>query len=140
MKEGLRLWSGAVEKPHRPPGAFVTHANALLTPESTSALGAMRCRLGMVTAPGPDRSGVSVTCAHRWATCCRQYGPACMAGPLLPAALISAPHRAARRVERQMFGYGSRSRRWGPAQTVYHLGLNISTPWVLARYHCPRLT
>lgn len=116
----------------------MTHANAPLPP--TGRLRLARCVVdqGWPLPRTADRFGVSVTCAHRWATRYRQHGPAGMADH--SSRPRSCPHRTTGRLERRVLGLRV-SRRWGPARIAYHLGLNISTVGrVLARYGCPRLS
>jgi transposase InsO family protein len=84
-----------------------------------------------------DRFGVSVTCAHRWATRYRQHGAAGMADR--SSRPRSCPHRTSTRTERRVLGLRV-TRRWGPARIAYHLRLNVATVQrILTRYHCPRL-
>jgi transposase InsO family protein len=120
------------------PEVLMSHANAPLSP--TGRLRLARCVVdqGWPLRRAADRFGVSVTCAHRWATRYRHHGPAGMVDR--SSRPSSCPHRTTVRTERRVVGLRV-SHRWGPARIAYHLGLNISTVGrILARYGCPRLT
>lgn len=131
------MWGLSKATTHNPE-VLVPHANAPLTP--TGRLRLARCVVddGWPLRRAADRFGVSVTCAHRWATRYRQHGPAGMLDR--SSRPTSSPHRTARRTERRVLGLRV-ARRWGPARIAYHLGLTISTVGrILARFRCPRLS
>ncbi|MBL0888637.1 IS481 family transposase, partial [Myceligenerans sp. I2] len=118
---------------HSSPGQRAGRRQQLNSPQNPG-----RFNQGWPLRRAADRFGVSVTCAHRWATRYRQHGPAGMVDR--SSRPRSCPHRTTGRLERRVLGLRV-SRRWGPARIAYHLGLNISTVGrVLARYDCPRLS
>lgn len=115
----------------------MSHRNASLSP--TGRLRLARC---IVEDQWPlrraaERFGVSVPTAQRWAQRYREHGEEGMADR--SSRPHFSPRRLDRRTERRILGLRV-SRRWGPEQIAYRLGLNPSTVHkVLRRYQAPPL-
>jgi transposase InsO family protein len=119
------------------PEVFVSHANAVLTPNGRARLAKLVVERGWTLRRAAERYGVSVTTARRWAQRYRLYGLAGMVDR--SSRPRRSPARVALRVERRIVGLRV-TRRWGPARIAYLLGMNVSTVHrVLQRYGCPRL-
>src|SRR3569623_1768885 len=89
--EGLRLWSGAVEEPRLNQEAFVSHANAALTPRGRLRLARLIVDEGWPIPRAAERYQVSWPTAKRWAERYRHEGPAGIAGRLgMPASTVHA--------------------------------------------------
>jgi hypothetical protein len=116
---------------------LVVHRNAPLS--ETGRLRLARCVVeeGWPLRRAAERFQVSHTTAARWAARYRQAGAAGMADR--PSRPRSSPARTLRRTEHRIVGLRV-SRRLGPAQIAFRLGLAPSTVHaVLRRYGCPRL-
>jgi transposase InsO family protein len=136
VKASGEVWSYHSNQLHQE--AFMSHANATLTPAGRLRLARLIVDKGWSYARASERFSVSATTARRWASRYRREGLAGMQDR------SSRPHHCPgqlpRRVERRIVGLRV-TRRWGPARIAYHLGLNPSTVHkVLTRYRCPRLT
>jgi transposase InsO family protein len=113
----------------------VTHANALLTPKGRLRLAKTVVDEGWTLARAAERHQVSRATAKKWADRYR-------AG--LPMTDRSSrpkrtPTRLDRRTERRIIAMRF-TRRWGPHQIAYRLGLHPSQVWrVLHRYRMPLL-
>ena len=117
--------------------AFVSHANATLTPAGRLRLAQLVVDKGWSYARAAERFSVSVTTVRRWALRYRELGKAGMVDR------SSRPHHCPKqlpkRIERRIVSLRV-TRRWGPARIAYHLGQNPSTVHqVLRRYGCPPL-
>jgi transposase InsO family protein len=117
--------------------AFVSHANAQLTPAGRLRLAQLVVDKGWPLRRAAERWNCSVTTARRWADRYRAQGRTGMADRSSRPA--TSPRRTATRVERRVIGLRI-SRRWGPARIAYRLGLNPATVHkILRRYGCPLL-
>jgi transposase InsO family protein len=141
VKASGEVWS--YHSNHSDQEAFMTHANATLTPKGRLELARLVVEEKWPLARAGERFSVGAGTAKRWAD---RYRMACQLG-IPPLAAMQdrssrprrSPRRTGRQVERRILGLRV-SRRWGPARIAYHLGLNPATVHrVLARYRCPRL-
>ena len=115
--------------------AFVTHANAPLTPVGRRRLAVLIVDEGWSLRRAAERFQCSPATAKRWADRYR-------AGQALTDS-SSRPHRCPRRLDRRtehrIIGL-RHTRRWGPHRIACHLGVPRSTVGrVLARYRMPLL-
>jgi transposase InsO family protein len=142
VKASAEVWS--YHSNHSQQEAFMTHANATLTPKGRLQLARLVVDKRWPLARAAERHSVRAGTAKRWAD---RYREALRIGADPLAAMrdrSSRPRRCPRRlptrVERRIIGLRV-SRRWGPARIAWHLGLNPATVHkVLTRYRCPRLT
>jgi transposase InsO family protein len=119
------------------PEAFVSHANAQLTPAGRLRLAQLVVDQKWPLRRAAERWNCSVTTAKRWADRYRAEGRAGLVDRSLRPA--SSPRRTPTRLERRVVGLRV-SRRWGPARIAYRLGMAISTVHkILRRYGCPPL-
>jgi transposase len=129
------VWSYHSNHSHQE--AFVSHANATLTPTGRLRLARLVVDRGWTYARAAERFSVGVTTARRWAERYRDLGPEGMEDR--SSRPYCSPQRLDQRTERRIVSLRV-TRRWGPARIGYHLGLNPSTVHkVLTRYGCPRL-
>ena len=115
----------------------MVHRNAPLS--ETGRLRLARCVVddGWPLRRAAERFQVSHTTAARWAARYRQLGACGMADR--PSRPLASPARTPRRTEHRIVGLRV-SRRLGPAQIAFRLGLAPSTVHaVLRRYRCPPL-
>ncbi|GAA1057433.1 hypothetical protein GCM10017608_16130 [Agromyces luteolus] len=113
----------------------MTHANALLTPKGRLRLARTVVDDGWTLARAAERHQVSRATAKKWTD---RYGAGL---PMTDRS--SRPHRTParldRRTERRIIALRF-TRRWGPHQIAYRLGLHPSQVWrVLRRYRMPLL-
>jgi transposase InsO family protein len=119
------------------PEAFVSHANAQLTPAGRLRLAQLVVDQKWPLRRAAERWNCSVTTAKRWADRYRAEGRAGLVDRSSRPA--SSPRRTPTRLERRVVGLRV-SRRWGPARIAYRLGMAISTVHkILRRYGCPPL-
>ncbi|XRQ08857.1 IS481 family transposase [Actinomadura welshii] len=115
----------------------MVHANAKLTPRGRLELARCVVEDGWSPRRAAERFQVSHTTARRWAARYRQHGTAGMGDR--PSRPHRSPRRTPRRTERRIIKLRV-TRRLGPAQIAWRLGLHASTVHrVLGRYHCPPL-
>jgi transposase InsO family protein len=115
--------------------AFVTHANAPLTPEGRRRLSVLVVEHGWSLRRAAERFQCSPATAKRWADRYRA-GLGLTDRSSRPH---TSPSRLPRRTERRIIALRF-TRRWGPHRIAYHLHLARSTVGrVLARYQMPLL-
>ena len=117
--------------------SYVTHANAMLTPEGRLKLVRLVLEDGWTQARVAERLQVSRATVSRWVSRFRAQGLAGLTDR--SSRPKHSPMRTARRTERRIIALRF-SRRWGPHRIGYHLGLPQSTvSKVLTRYRMPLL-
>jgi hypothetical protein len=138
MDEGLRLWSGAVEEPLRQQEAFVSHANAALTPRARLRLARLIVDDGWPIARAAERYDVSWATAKRWAGRYLDHGAEGMADR------SSRPHHSPSKTPQPVVRkivYLRWKQRLGPVQIAGRLGMPASTVHaVLTRCRLNRLS
>ncbi|MDQ5862406.1 MAG: IS481 family transposase [Actinomycetota bacterium] len=117
--------------------SYVTHANAMLTPEGRLKLVRLVLEDGWTQARVAERLQVSRATVFRWVSRFRAQGLSGLTDR--PSRPKCSPMRTARRTERRIIALRF-NRRWGPHRIGYHLGLPQSTvSKVLKRYRMPLL-
>lgn len=115
--------------------AFVTHANAPLTPEGRRRLAVLVIEQGWSLRRAAERFQCSPATAKRWVDRFRA-GEALTDHSSRPR---TCPNRLPQRTERRIIAIRF-TRRWGPHRIAYHLHLHRSTVGrVLARFRMPKL-
>ena len=117
--------------------SYVTHANAMLTPEGRLKLVRLVLEDGWTQARVAERLQVSRATVSRWVSRFRAQGPSGLTDR--SSRPKRSPRQTARRTERRIIALRF-TRRWGPHRIGYHLGLPQSTvSKVLSRYRMPLL-
>src|SRR3954468_18318856 len=136
--EGFRLWCGAVYDPLRQQEAFVSHANAALTPRGRLRLARLIVDEGWPIARAAERYEVSWPTAKRWAERYRHHGVAGMADR--SSRPRRSPSKTPQPIVRKIVHLRWKQR-LGPVQIAGHLGMPASTVHaVLTRCRLNRLT
>ena len=117
--------------------SYVTHANAMLTPEGRLKLVRLVLEDGWTQARVAERLQVSRATVSRWVSRFRAQGPSGLTDR--SSRPKRSPRQTARRTERRIIALRF-TRRWGPHRIGYYLGLPQSTvSKVLSRYRMPLL-
>lgn len=132
------MWSGAVEEPLHDQAAFMSHANATLTPRTRLRLACLIVEQGWTHTAAAKMVMVATKTAKKWADRYRAEGAAVMID------CSSRPHPSPNKTSDTVVRHVVRLRwrqRLGPVQIAGRLGLSASTVHaVLTRCRINRLS